>query len=374
MVKNYSQNLKHKISNTLTNFWGWRTNRKIIIFESDDWGSIRMPSRKVFKTLSDNGIQVERSLYCRYDSLESNSDLYLLFDILKSFKDFKGNHPVITANTVVANPDFERIKNSSFQKYFYEPFTETLKKYPNRNDVYSLYKEGINNRIFFPQFHGREHVNIEMWMNLIRTNSDFKLAFENKMWGLSNDVFPNLNSIQATYDSNNEKLMNESITSGLELFETLFGYKSESFIANNFVWGLSLEKKLAELGVKHLQGMKYQKLPRSNYNNPNKHIRRYLGETNEYKQIYSVRNCSFEPSIDGYGYDKTMKEIGNAFFWKKPAIISSHRINFIGSIDECNQKRNALEFKKLLKAILKKWPNAEFMHTMSLNKIIRNQN
>ena len=72
------------------------------------------------------------------------------------------------------------------------------------------------------------------------------------------------------------------------------------FIANNFVWGLSLEKKLAELGVKHLQGMKYQKLPRSNYNNPSKHIRRYLGETNEYKQIYSVRNCSFEPSIDKY--------------------------------------------------------------------------
>ena len=103
-------------------------------------------------------------------------------------------------------------------------------------------------------------------MNLIRTNSDFKLAFKNKMWGLSNDIFIDLNSIQATYDSNNEKLMNESIASGLALFENLFGYKSESFIANNFIWGAYLEKTLAKNGVKHLQGMKYQKLPRLNEN------------------------------------------------------------------------------------------------------------
>ena len=211
-----------------------------------------------------------------------------------------------------------------------------------------------------------------MWMNLIKNNNAYKLAFENNMWGLSNDIFTKTKSIQATYDSNNEKLMNESIKSGLKIFKTLFGYKSESFIANNFIWGLYLEKILAESGIKHLQGMKYQILPKVN-DKPNKLIRHYLGDINKHNQIYSVRNCSFEPSIDGTGYEKTIKEIENAFFWKKPAIISTHRLNFIGRLDVKNKEKNSKEFKKLLKEVLKKWPEVEFMHTMSLDKIIRSQ-
>ena len=86
-----------------------------------------------------------------------------------------------------------------------------------------------------------------------------------------------------------------------------------------------------------------------------------------------MRNCSFEPSIDDKGYEKTIKEIENAFFWKKPAIVSSHRINFIGSLNEKNQQNNATEFKKLIEGIIKRWPEVEFMHTMSLDKIIRKQ-
>ena len=209
-------------------------------------------------------------------------------------------------------------------------------------------------------------------MNLIRKNSDYKLAFENNMWGLSNDVFPNSPSIQATYDSNNLKLMQESIISGLKLFEDIFDFKSESFIANNFVWSRELEKTLADMGVRLIQGMKYQKLPRLN-DKPSKLVRHYTGKINKHNQIYSVRNCSFEPSIDGLGYEKTIKEIGNAFFWKQPAIISSHRVNFIGVLDERNQQKNLIEFKNLLETIMRKWPDVEFMHTMSLEKIIRDE-
>ena len=119
--------------------------------------------------------------------------------------------------------------------------------------------------------------------------------------------------------------------------------------------------------------MKYQILPKQN-DKPNGRIRHYLGDINEFYQIYSVRNCSFEPSIDGGGYKKTIKEINNAFFWKKPAIISAHRLNFIGRLDQKNKERNSNEFKKLLSEILKKWPEVEFMHTMSLDKIIRARN
>ena len=366
-------NLKQVISQNLVNIPGFRTSRKIVVFESDDWGSIRMPSKKVFAALKKFGIPVDKSAYCKFDALESNSDMEILFDLLSIFKDFKGNHPIITANTVVANPDFEKIKENGFKEYFYEPFTETLTKYQYHDKVYDLYKQGINEKLFHPQFHGREHVNVELWMQLLQNNKNFQFAFQHNMWGLSNDVFSNTKSIQAALDSNDHQFLSTSIIEGLALFTKLFGYESHSFIANNFIWSVDLEKTLAAHGIKHLQGMKYQLLPK-NDGKPRKLIRHYLGDSNTHGQIYGIRNCTFEPSNDKTTVGQTIKEIENAFFWNKPAVISTHRINFIGSLNERNQKENIEEFKSLIKKILKKWPEVEFMTTMELDQIIRDKN
>lgn len=96
------------------------------------------------------GFPVDKSHYNRYDSLESNSDLEQLFEVLTAFKDKNGKHPVVTANNIVANPDFQKTKEADFQKYFYEPFTEALKRYPKHDKVYVLIKEGISKGIFYP--------------------------------------------------------------------------------------------------------------------------------------------------------------------------------------------------------------------------------
>ena len=45
------------------------------------------------------------------------------------------------------------------------------------------------------------------------------------------------------------------------MFETVFGYISQSFIAPNFVYHSDLEFMLHDNGVRYIQGMKYQKLP-----------------------------------------------------------------------------------------------------------------
>ena len=58
---------------------------------------------------------------------------------------------------------------------------------------------------------------------------------------------------------------------------------------------------------------------------------------------------------------------------KKPAIISTHRVNFIGSIFQKNADENLKKFDYLLKTILKKWPDVEFMTSGELTQIL-NQN
>ena len=180
------KDIKNILSLHLKNLPGWRTGRKIVVIESDDWGSIRMPSRLVYKKLLNAGLDLNGGdglRYSLYDSLESSSDLELLYEVLILFKRFNNASAVITANSVVANPDFVKIRENDFQQYYYEPVTETIKKYKGSETTINLWKEGISNRVFVPQFHGREHLNISVWMNALRAkDNETLMAFNEGMW------------------------------------------------------------------------------------------------------------------------------------------------------------------------------------------------
>ena len=101
--------IKRLLAKNYINFRGWSSNKKFILIESDDWGSVRMASNEAYNDFLSQKIPVNKNYFTKYDCLESKEDLELLFVVLSSFKDKKGNHPVITANTVIANPDFENI-------------------------------------------------------------------------------------------------------------------------------------------------------------------------------------------------------------------------------------------------------------------------
>lgn len=370
--------IRNKVALNLLNYRGWTTDRKIVVIESDDWGSIRMPSMTAFKNLQMQGIPVHKSPYCRFDSLASEQDLTKLFETLSEFEDSQKRSPVFTANSVTANPNFEKIQESGFSQYEYELITETLKKYPEHANSFKLWQEGYEHGLFFPQFHGREHLNVSYWLNILNSgNEQFLHAFENKCWGLSCDVFPGLErSVQASYDMVNRedlKFHKESIVKGLNHFEEIFGYRSKSFIASNFIWHPKINKTLAENGVEFLQGMKYQKLPLSE-GKKRRLIRHFIGDQNELGQTYLVRNCTFEPSLNGQDYDnvgKCLQGISNAFYWKKPAIITTHRINYIGYLDDSNRDQNLELLKKLLCKIMQSWPEVEFLTTVELGKLIQ---
>jgi hypothetical protein len=364
------------VKKNLVNISGWRTDRKILVIESDDWGSIRMPSKAIYQELLNKGIPIDNDPYCKYDSLASPEDLEKLFDVLISVKDKDGNPCVITANTVVANPDFDKIQQSDYRKYFYEPFTATLKKYQNQCNSFDLWQEGIKSNLFHPQFHGREHVNIPLWLNLLQQGNEPVLkAFELGLWGLGPDITRTGKlHIQASFDALQTfeiEQQHSIIVDGLELFERLFGYRSKSFIANNFIWDTSLNNTLAEKGVNIIQGMKYQKLPILQTSNRGL-IRHSTGEINKLGQVHIVRNCEFEPSqnpkIDSVSY--CLRDISNAFFWKKPAIISAHRLNFIGHLNEENRNKNLRSLKSLLSRIVDKWPDVTFMTSDQLGEHI----
>jgi len=363
---------KNLIIRNLRNIHGWKTHRKIVVIESDDWGAIRMPSRKVYDNLLSQKIRVDKSYYNQNDSLESNDDLGALFSVLKKHRDKNDNHPIITALSIVANPNFEKIRSNNFKVYEYESVSETLKKYgASHSNVYKLWKEGINEGVFYPEFHGREHLNVNRWLEVLKNpDSITRKCFEFNFYGMGQEK--GISYLPAFDIDTEEDILNQQkiLEEGINLFEQLFNYKPTFFVAPNSLLNTKLEPILKDKGISILSGARQQREPlgggkfKKNF--------RYTGKFNEYNQVFTARNSQFEHGHNAqmYGWERTIKDIETAFFWQKPAIISTHRVNYIGHINEKNRKKGIKQLDNLLNNIIKKWPDVEFMTTTQLGQLM----
>jgi hypothetical protein len=365
-------NFKKRLAKNYINFRGWNTKRKLVLFESDDWGAVRMPSREAYDELLAKGVPVDTNYFTKYDCLESNQDLEQLFQVLSFFKDKNGNHPVITANALIANPDFEKVAASKFVEYHYESISETYNRYESNSKTLQNWKDnGIAKRMLWPQFHGREHLNPMEWLKVLNANvGQEKIGFEKRaILGIGNNLYSKRsNEYMAAFEFDDENEMNQihDITKkGLVLFEELFGFKSKSFVASCSIRSEKLDKVLSENGVLYHQlGQYLEPIGQGKY----KLVNRFWGDTNQFGQIYWRRNATFEPSRNPtYDWvESCMAEIKIAFRWGKPAVINSHRVNYIGSIFEENRENGLRLLHNLIHAILKEWPETEFISSDQL--------
>lgn len=368
---------KKRLTDISVNLRGTKVNRKIVVFESDDWGNIRMPSRDIQNDLIEKGFLFEKRNYERVDSIAREDDLEALFSLLNQFQDIKGRHPVITAMSVMANPDFEKIKEAEFESYSYRCLKDVLQDYSRgANSIFKLWQDGIKDKVFFPQFHGREHINVCQWMRDLRTKTnDNRMAFDLGIPGFFERSCPERGNIYAKalkiHELEDVEFMKKSIEEGLELFDCTFGYQSKSFMAPSYTWNDDVELVLHKKGVKYIQSVHYQNSPTLDGGNEVKY--HYFGQRNKLGQYYLLRNCSFEPAQQNYSpevVDNCLKEIAMAFRFGKPATISVHRLNFIGAIHKENRDKSLKLMEDLLSSIIKKWPDVEFLTSVELGDLI----
>jgi hypothetical protein len=237
-----------------------------------------------------------------------------------------------------------------------------------------MWREGIEMGIMVPQFHGREHLNIEVLNNKLETRDNEVLtALKNRSYtSLSSSGFPNM-SYTAAFEFegvDRNSFFKSLIEDGLIKFEQVYGYKSMHFNPPGGREHPLIHKYLAENGVKYLDTpfIKSEHQGRGKY----KRILNWTGKRTDSNQYYQVRNVIFEPTHER-GFDwvnYSLRQIEAAFFWNRPAIISSHRVNFCGHIDPKNREIGLTALKELLQKIVKKWPEVEFMSSVALGDLI----
>lgn len=356
--------LKYRAQLHAKNFLGWTTRRRIVVFSVDDYGNIRIASGEARAQLQKAGLNLDKNRFDQYDALETADDLTQLYDTLSSVKDCNRKSAVFTAFALPANIDFNSL-NEDFQHYRYELLPDTLQNTPGHEGTWSLWQQGIRERLLIPQYHGREHVNLSFLRQALLSRDQKVLAcLHQKSWaGLESTAYPNINYVSAfafNKPEENEDLKQIAVD-GLCAFEKVFGFKAKNFNAPGTPAHSIIEHELTKGGIRFVDTPFIKKEHQGNGRFMYRFA--YLGMTNNVGQRYLIRNCVFEPLLDKQQgpVERTLQEIEIAFSHKKPAIISSHRVNFCGKINAEVRTFGLQQLKTLLTRIVKRWPDVEFM-------------
>ena len=370
--------IKQTLLANLKNLPGTKTKRKLVVIYVDDYGSIRVRDKEAYRNLLQAGLAVDKTRY-GYDTLCTTEDLQMLFDVLTSVKDKHGNHAVFTPFANIANPDFEKIKASGFRQYYREPFTATMERIGKAYEgAYDLWKQGIAEGIFRPEYHGTEHISVWKFMKALQEgHRSTMLSFENE--SVASPFFkdePAIDHPTAVFDivnaSDNDALK-EDIKVGLNMFEELLGYRAVQFTPGASIYSPLLHGALAENGIKSIHVERYKAYPLGE----GKFVKSFLytGKKNKAGQRYIVRNCVFEPFLDNCSYNgnavnKCLLNIEAAFRMHSPALISTHRVNFAGAIEQSHRDVSLKMLSELLHEVVRRWPDVEFVSGAVMDKFL----
>lgn len=360
-----------KLRSVLGNYLAPRRYPPIVVLESDDWGSIRTSNAEACEVLKDRGYALKRSVYSA-DCIETPQDILDLEAVLTRHVSRSGSHPRLTANFVMANPDFEAVRASGFAEYSYTPWFDERVLFDGAA-LATAWSEAIRRGAFMPQLHCREHIKWWDWLRDLRQpESDAVRTFDLAMCGVPKACSPTGTSyfepvyVDDAFTAGNPTLYETTITEGARLFEAHFGHRSETTIAPVGYWNDRAEAIWRDLGITGIQSPWVQSLIRHGAVGERA---RFLGQTNSHGQTYLVRNCTFEPR-KSLGTDRCFPEIQRAFRFGKPAIISTHRVNYVAGIDPAGARAALLELDRLLGQVLAVWPDTEFLTSNELMKTV----
>lgn len=353
----------------------YKTNQKIVVIESDDWGSIRTSDKSILNVLKNNNYDIKSSPYL-FDCLESEEDLEMLYSLLAKFQFRNGYTPIFTANIIMGNPDFSKIEASNFNEYHYESVQKTCERYGEGYQIVEKWLEGYDKKLFFPQLHGREHIRYWEWLrDLKNKNEETLLTFQYNMCGVPLATSKeNMSYFKPLYISSdrlkeNGVSLEKLILDGCEMFKHTFGFDSYTTVAPNVAWTPETETVWNNCNIRTIQGGFLQELHDAGKVG---YIPRFTGQKNKFNQLYLVRNCTFEPSKsndDNY-WKNTFHQVERAFKIKTPAIISTHRVNYVGGIKQENRTFGLKQLESLLSAIQSKYPDTVFLTSEELSKKI----
>lgn len=360
----------------------WRRH-PVVVFESDDWGATRMfpdvaSVAKSKKLLSADYLERYESVVS--STLESSDDLSSLFEVLLKHKGADGLTANVVANYVMASPDYRRIEESQYSKFYFKLFPDVPKRWARSSSIEKA-NEGIAMGVWCPEYHGAYHMNPVQWMeSLARGDASARELFNIESYASMNGISAPEYSPKLT---DLEQL--GFMRTGLQRFREVFGYFPRSTVAPYYVWQQSTEMLFAKEGVMIVQGKNHQsQSTRSTLNKIVGKLVNLFGHKSAFKgwQIdsgdfcpssgitYLVRNVTFEPVLRKENVERVVSQVKALWAGNKPVIISSHRFNYV-TLEPSLAAAGLSMLDELLFDIVKAEPNVAFLTDSEVVQLFR---
>ena len=351
---------------------GFQTNRRIVVFESDDWGAVRVPDSDALAAFEDRFPSFRLDHYQSFDGLEKKADVSTLSSLLReNAVRFRASAPVFTLNFATANPDFNRCVpgNADVAHFGFEPIDKTYRTYDGDEGVLDFVRLGCGETALHPQLHGREHLNATAWLADAATDPVVEYARGLRMVGLDDAFY---NGIDALNIGNTLIDVSGYLEDAVAIFKRLFGFTPPCYVANK-----ECERIAAGLGIETIQSSPKRNVPKGN----DSYLKKInvFGHSNVPGQCRLIRNVQFEPSrsmLQGKSVDECVDaafaEIETAFRRRQPAVVCTHRVNYTSRVDERHREFSLEALDGLLRRLAERYPDCEFMTSDDLGSLILN--
>jgi len=307
----------------------WR-RLKAVVLESDDWGLCAwVPDDQAHRALavlpafrSPAGLRYGRS------TLESAADVISLAATLLEWRGGDGFPPVLQANTIVANPDYEAMISPLFEGD--SPPLKELPEVPSRwqrPGLWEAVRDADAAGVWWAELHGLHHLPVTAWLTALRrAQNDARRAWEHQ------SPIGELVQAGGEYgEAEPRELRARDIRHAIEAFHRLFGRAPTSFCPPDYHTDAWFEQEAASLGLTTWQGKAEQAgraLPWLR--------RRWLGATfpnRDGARFLMPPRIAFEPTGDAAapgkrGLEAAVKAARAAWERSQPAVVSTHRMNY----------------------------------------------
>lgn len=338
-----SRGFKNRILARLRHEASVRFQEPVVVIESDDWGLMRKPANHL---LGPHGVASEWA----DESTESKEDLDALYHVLGQYKDAHQRPACMTANFILSNPDYEKIKAVDFNQYSSRSLKESMGE-----EVIAAYLKGLGEKVFFPQYHGHQHFSARPWLEDIRNNEKCAREMFEQQYsgGLSLMEGQGWRYHSEYIDWNQKKSLSaEQVSSLLEqafdVFESVFGYRPKSTIAPHYIFTKETREAWVQKGIRYVQSANYRIL--QNESGEAASWSHYFGQTQDTNLCYLARTLKFEPRVSRkhQGVQSAKTRIEQLVAAGIPIVMDTHRINYSGHHRQegLSQLQELLEFLK----------------------------
>ena len=321
----------------------WREpvlRRPVLVIESDDWGP-------------GPAWHAER--------------LALVGKCLASHHDTDGRPALMTLGVVLGAPDTVAMAQNALAEYR----RITLDDARSRGLLEEM-QAGASKGVFSLQLHGMEHY----WPPALleAANKDESV----RAW-LTGDEFPPCEALPSALQSrwvDGSRLpsrplspdeIQRAVAEETDGWQLIFGQPAKVVVPPTFVWTRGVETAWVAAGIEVIitPGRRYTRRDAtgkpSAAEGPIHNGQRASSEAH-----YLVRDIYFEPER-GHTAARALEDVSQRFLLGRPALVETHRSNFIGTEAQCQQSLERLN--ELLSNALQRWPGLAFMSPEALARV-----